>query len=194
MKSIPPAVPQRSTFVTVVGWIFAILGGFATFIAALQNIMVAVIFSTSGMKEAMKQARSQELPWFASFMFEHFRLFFLSFLVVSACCLAGAIGLILRKNWGRVLFMAVMALGIAWNVLGLVMTVVIFASFTSFFAKSAGQHGMPPDFDLLWSPASASGAPQIEKSSAAVFASCSRSSRRTWGASNRMNSTVYPRK
>jgi cell division protein FtsX len=39
----------RSTFVTVVGWIFIILAGFATLISILQNVMIALVFSAPQM-------------------------------------------------------------------------------------------------------------------------------------------------
>ena len=35
---------MRSTFVSVVAWVFIVLGGFSTLIAVLQNIMIAVVF------------------------------------------------------------------------------------------------------------------------------------------------------
>jgi hypothetical protein len=150
MASVPATATPRSTFVTVVGWIFTVLGGFATLIALLQNVMVAVVFSRPEFQEATKHAKAQGLPWFASFMFDYFQLFFIAVLFLSACCLAGAIGLLLRKNWARLLFVTLMCFGIAWNAAGLVVTFFMFSVFGAAFGKAAAQGVAPPGFDLMW--------------------------------------------
>ena len=46
----------RSTFVTVVAWIFIVLSGFASVIGALQNIMLRYMMPTEDMHKAMSQA------------------------------------------------------------------------------------------------------------------------------------------
>src|SRR6478672_6650334 len=104
MELTRPAVPQ-SSFVTVLAWIFIVLAGFATLISILQNVMISLMFPIEEMQAAMVQAKhKQDMPVFAEFMFSHFQLFFLSFLVVSSVTLVSAIALLKRKNWARVLF------------------------------------------------------------------------------------------
>jgi hypothetical protein len=121
----PPVA--RSTFVTVLAWIFIVLAGFATLISILQNIMVSMVFP---MAEIQAHAQDRpDMPWFATFMFSHVQLFFLLFLVVSASTLGAAIGLLKRKNWARILFVALMCLGIAWNAAGLVLMFFFYSSF-----------------------------------------------------------------
>jgi hypothetical protein len=136
----------RSTFVTVLAWIFIILAGFATLISILQNIMVALVFPAAEMQAAAERDR---MPWFASFMFTHVHLFFLLFLAVSASTLAAAIGLLKRMNWARVLFIAMMVLGIVWNLAGLAFMVFFVSSMTGMplptKQASAAQH-----FDVMW--------------------------------------------
>lgn len=141
----------RSTFVTVLAWIFIVLSGFATMIAVLQNIMMALVFPMAQIQaETAKASEQGHMPWFASFMFGHIHWFFLFFLVVCACMLAASIGLLKRRNWARILFIALMALGIAWNVGGLIF---MFFAFSSFFADMP----VPPDqaaaarnFEVMW--------------------------------------------
>jgi len=150
MANVPATAAPRSTFVTVVGWIFVVLAGFSTLIALLQNVMVAVVFSRPEMQEATKHAKAQGVPWFASFMLDYFQLFFLAVLALSACCLAAAIGLLLRKNWARLLFVALMGIGIAWQAAGLIVTFFMFSTFADTFAKAGSHGGVPPGFDLMW--------------------------------------------
>jgi len=122
--------PGRSAFVTAIAWIFIVLAGFSTLMSILQNIMVALVFPVAEMQEAASQVENLPgVPWFASWMFSHFQLFFLFFLVVSATTLTAAIGLLKRRNWARVLFVTLMAIGIAWNIAGVVLMFFLFWTF-----------------------------------------------------------------
>src|SRR5258708_16289557 len=133
----------RSTFVTVVAWIFIVLAGFATVISILQNIMIALVFPVDKMQEAAKQAEDAHAPRYAMLLFNYFWLFFLSFLVVSASTLAAAIGLLKRKNWARIMFIGIMALGIALNVAGLVVMFFFMSSMAEIAGSSSG-------FESMW--------------------------------------------
>jgi len=63
----------KSSFVTVLAWIFIVLGAFSTLIKALQNIMVQVVFSDPQFANAMTKAnRSKDAPAVAEFMFNNF--------------------------------------------------------------------------------------------------------------------------
>ena len=74
----------------------------------------------------------QQMPAFFMFMFEHIRLFFLSFLAVSASTLVAAVGLLRRKNWARLVFVGILSLGIVWNVAGVLLQRTMFSSMGSF--------------------------------------------------------------
>lgn len=140
-----PTPPQRSTFVNVLAWIFIVLGGFATFISILQNIMIQTMFPKEEMAHALQQAKNtDQMPAFASFMFGHMDLFFLFFLVVSATSLIAAIALLKRKNWARIIFILLMALGILWNVGGLILQFTMFSSM-----PEMAHHGAPPEFEKI---------------------------------------------
>jgi len=107
--------------VTVLAWIFIVLGGFVTLVSVLQNIMVRFIFPIGQMRAAQGQVRGHaEMPWFAAWMFDHFQYFFLFFLAVSVAMLSAAVGLLRRRNWARILFVGFMGLGIIWNIGGLI--------------------------------------------------------------------------
>ena len=121
--------PERSTFVNVLAWVFIVLGGFATFISILQNIMIQMFFPKEEISQAMQQSEQTEnVPFFAQFMFNSIDLFFLLFLILSTISLISAIALLKRKNWARIIFIILMSLGIGWNILGLILQFIMFSS------------------------------------------------------------------
>ena len=143
-------IEPRSNFVTVLAWIFIALSGFTTLISILQNIMIGILFRAPDHAfPTVDPATGKEFPWIFRFMFEHFQLFFLAFFVVSALTLAASIGLLRRKNWARLLFIALMGLGIAWNVAGVLMLFPMFSFFNE-VADSAKQPGFTDQFGLAW--------------------------------------------
>jgi len=132
--------PKRSTFVTVVAWIFIALSGFSTFIGIVQNVLVQTVFLPA-MERAQPSLPPDAPPIFV-FMFNHLGLFFFAFLLFSAFLLLCSIGLLRRWNWARLCFAAIMLLGIVWNVAGVVMQ---FATFSSTWRQMQEQfQDMPP--------------------------------------------------
>ena len=120
---------QRSTFVTVLAWIFIILAGFSTLISALQNVMLSYMIPMDQMNQVLSDPDAQEhIPIFARYVFSNFRVIFLGFFFMSAITLISAIGLLKRKNWARIIFVVIMSLGILWNVFGLFMQHSMFNS------------------------------------------------------------------
>lgn len=122
----PLGPPRRSTFVTVLAWVFIVLSGFATLIAVLQNLMLNLMFPAEALQQ-MDQQQMEQMPAFARVIFGNFRLFFFGFLVLAATTLAASIGLLKRRNWARLLFVLIMALGIGWNCLGVYLQWAIFS-------------------------------------------------------------------
>lgn len=106
----------RSTFVTVVAWVFIGLAGFASLIAVLQNIMVELVFLPA-MHQAATPAPVLPGPfgWFSN----HFAWFFRAFLLLALMTLTAAIGLLLRKNWARRLFIGLLVFAIIYQLFGL---------------------------------------------------------------------------
>ncbi|MDB9822291.1 hypothetical protein OAC89_01145 [Deltaproteobacteria bacterium] len=116
------AAPPRATFVTVLSWVFIVLAGFATVISILQNIMITLMFSVGEISQTLNNSEVQgEMPAFANFIFSNIRLFFFGFLVVSCTTFISSIGLLKRKNWGRIIFIVIMSLGIVYNIFALVL-------------------------------------------------------------------------
>jgi hypothetical protein len=137
---------QRSTFVTVLAWVFIVLSGFGTLISILQNIMVQTMFSTPELQAAMQAPPPPGTPAFASFLLAHFQWFFLLFLAFSATTLAASIALLRRRNWGRLLFVGLMVFGILWNLGGLALQFAMFGSMRQQFQAAPGAPDMGPFF------------------------------------------------
>lgn len=116
MSSVPPI---RSTFVTVLAWIFIGLAGMGSLIGVLQNIMLQIVFLPS-MDQAMAgHPPPPDMPPAFGWMTLHITWFFRGFLLLSLLWLAGAIGLLLRKEWARRLFIGLLVFGIAYQLAGM---------------------------------------------------------------------------
>lgn len=109
MMSMPPPIPvKRSTFVTVLSWICIGLSGFMTLIAILQNVMMQLVFLPSLHEPLATQPLAPGMPPGVLWMFAHIHWFFRLFLLLALAHLVGAIALLRRRNWGRLLFIGVL--------------------------------------------------------------------------------------
>jgi hypothetical protein len=141
-------VVKRSTFVTAVAWVFIALSGFATLISILQNVMITLMLPVEEMREATKAENAQAMPGIFRFMANNVRLFFFIPLVVFATTLASAIGLLMRKNWARIAFISILALGIALELASIAMPFFM----SSWMAEMPiqQQSDFDKNFKLMW--------------------------------------------
>ena len=137
----------RSGFVTGLAWTFIGLSGFATLIAVLQNVMLSVMLPPEALQAPARG--TEDLPAFAQFVFSHPRMIFGGFLAVSAITLVSAIGLLKRKNWARVVFIAIMVLGILWNIGSLMLPFYMQSAFVPPMPESTPQD-FRDSFELTW--------------------------------------------
>lgn len=135
-------IQNRSTFVTVLAWIFIVLSGFCTVISILQNIMVLTIFKSPEINQAMQAPAQPGMPPFFAFMASHVQVFFLAFLVVSLLTLVSSVGLLKRWNWARLCFVGLMVLAIVWQIAGLGLQFTMFSSMQQ-QVTGATAHGAP---------------------------------------------------
>jgi len=136
-----PAAPARSTFVTVVAWIFIVGAGSTVCISVLQAIMFAFIFPTEAFWSASNMSLDPEqTPAVVQFMAKHMLLVFAMFWCVAIATLVAAIGLLRRRNWARLAFVGLMGLAILWNLGGLWLQLSMFSSIPAAPASA------PPDF------------------------------------------------
>lgn len=142
------SVKPRSSFISVLAWIFIVIASFVTLISLFQNIILNTLFPLDEMRSSMAEMKSkQQVPFLAQFMFEHIRVIVALFFVLSALTLSCAIGLLKRKNWARIIFIGILAVGIVWNVAGFIFSLFLFSSASSLPANmpSAGQD----DFETM---------------------------------------------
>lgn len=110
----------QSTFVTVLAWIFIVMSAFSTIISLLQNLIFFLVFPSSRMLEFVQSPEiAPRIPPIHRLMFSYIQVVMPAVLFISLFTLASSIALLKRKNWGRVVFIALMALGIVYS-LGLI--------------------------------------------------------------------------
>jgi len=123
----------RSSMVTVTGWLFAVLSAGYFLLALLQNLL----FSTARMPLFTAQDM-EHVPHALAWMLEHVRELVLANLVLAALSLVASIGLLLRKEWGRLLFIAMMLVGVAWNVAAITLQFQFASAFEAEVARAGG--------------------------------------------------------
>ena len=116
---------QRSTFVTVVAWVFIALSGLVLLQAAVMSVVSLDKFFPPA---APGQPSPAVLEGFI-------HILYLFMAIIAAWVLLSAIGLLLRKSWARISFIVMMIIGVGWNSL-----YVLIGGFAAVLLHSA-----PPD-------------------------------------------------
>jgi hypothetical protein len=115
-----PAMPQtfnvgcRSLFVTVTAWVFIVLAALASVSALLQNAAVA-----SFLPGLTVVGNVQPLPLLTGLLLGYLPWVVGAGLLMSLATLACAVGLLVRLEWARRFFIALLVLAIVANVAGL---------------------------------------------------------------------------
>lgn len=102
----------------------------ATFISLMQNVMVATFLRGGNFRPIAPRPGEEQIAAWANFIAGNLQLILLAFLVLCAVTLAASIGLLLRRNWARLLFVALLVVAIVWNVVGAVLMVLFFTAIT----------------------------------------------------------------
>ncbi|MCP8900550.1 hypothetical protein [Gilvimarinus xylanilyticus] len=114
----------RSTFVSVLAWIFIIGASFTLLVSVLQSLMVTLFFDRMNW-----QASAQGHPALVDFMLQNFRWIVYSFTLVALFTLISSIALLKRKNWARWAFVVILSLGILWQLAGFVLQFTMLEEF-----------------------------------------------------------------
>jgi hypothetical protein len=138
------AIAPRSSFVTVTAMVFIVLSLGMLCVSLLQNLMLNLLVPKEAF-DAMP-ASAPGMPAFFAFFAAHLRGFLFAFLLLSATMLAASIGLLKRKAWARIAFIALMAFGIAWNFAGLWLQHLMIQSMA---AMTPPPEGGAPDFGSM---------------------------------------------
>lgn len=137
---------QRSTFVSVVAWVFIVFSGLGVFIMALETLL----FFLMPFEELAKQSGQAGEPFSQDIFIGFMRGFVVFMLLVSFWSLASSIGLLLRKNWGRINFIILMVIGIIFQVLGVLWSFAFL--FIGAFIPEQAQNGVDVSFmkTFMW--------------------------------------------
>ena len=125
-------VGSKSLFVTVTAWVFIVLAALASVSALLQNAAVA-----SFLPGLTVVGNVQPLPLLTGLLMGYLPWLVGAGLVVSLATLACAIGLLVRLEWARRIFIALLVLAIAANVGGLWLQQEVMQSLVSSALKSS---------------------------------------------------------
>lgn len=107
-------VGSRSLFVTVTAWVFILLAALTSLSALLQKAEIASVLP--GLTVV---GNVQPLPLLTGLLMGYLPWVVGTGLAVSLATLACAVGLLLRLEWARRIFIALLVLAIAANVAGL---------------------------------------------------------------------------
>lgn len=135
------AAPTRSTFVTVVAWIFLMLSGFGLAISLLQNLMIHLLFPPEAFAALADAPLPPGMPPAAGWFFAHIKWVFALVLLPTVVVFVASLGLLKRREWGRKLFIAMMALSIVLGIASLLFQGAMLTGMNEHFAQLA--HNAP---------------------------------------------------
>lgn len=104
--------PPRSTFVSVVGWIFLAFASLGVVMGLLQNLMLHTVFPADVFERLADMPSAPGMPPFLPAMFAHFKLIAALALGLSVLKLVASAGLLQRRDWARWLFIGLLGFGI----------------------------------------------------------------------------------
>ncbi len=145
--SATSTAPARSRFITVLAWSFIVLGGLSSLVSLLQLYLVYAFTPLQELKVSFaSSAEFQSLPLAISFVVMHIELLFSLLLLLSVFSLVTGIGLLQRKNWARLCFIALMLIAIAWNCINLALSYTVMSQLS---ASSAGLSNLATSVEAI---------------------------------------------
>ena len=136
---------ERSTFVTVVAWLFMGVAGLMAFTSSVQAVAFAFLINAH-IQEQMGQMAARGMPAYVVYIYQHLAAYALAVFLASCITLVAAIGLLRRQDWARRLFIAIMVLGIAVTLLA---PIVLIETMHSVAGHSAARLPPAPSFDVF---------------------------------------------
>ena len=113
---------DRSTFVSVVGWVFIVVSALGIIVAAIENVLVRALGPLVGhLAHAIPPSKAS---WFTVLVMSHLKIYYAVLLVICVITLVLSIGLVKRRNWARLAFVGLMVLGVLWNIPAIFVTLV----------------------------------------------------------------------
>ena len=124
MLTTAPSDVERSTFVTVLGWILICLAGFSLFGSVMQAVLVVFVlpsFPTLVENGAEDIVIPDDDPfWIVMLVFIGFMM------LLQSIFLYASIALLRRRNWARIVTIVFLFLGLAWSLFFIIAAAVGF--------------------------------------------------------------------
>src|SRR5262249_51705201 len=118
-----------------------------TLISLLQAAMFFFVFPADLWSHSRLPADTDKVPPIVLFLMTHIQYFFVTAWVLIVATFIASFGLLWRKNWARLYFITLMAVGIAYQLGGLWLQYTMFSSFP------ASSPTRPEQFDQMFSVA-----------------------------------------
>ena len=93
---------DKSKFLTILSYIFIVLSGFILY-STISNIRMGMNVYEF-LKNPCNNSDGKSIPTFICFIFYHIKLMIYIKTIIFSLALISSIGILLRKNWGRILF------------------------------------------------------------------------------------------
>ena len=106
---------KKSSFINTFAWISIVFSGFGIFIGILQNIMMQTVMQDTQFKQLNGE---ENIPPMLGVMFENFDLLVLGTFIITILTFIASIGLLKRKNWARLFFIALFIGSVIWSIVG----------------------------------------------------------------------------
>lgn len=105
---------QRSSSITLLALFVIVTSAGSTLLFAAQNVMLHLLVDLRDLPLAAPEVVSR-LPPSIAFLLGHLYLLMAAMLALSVVALLSGIGLLLRINLARVVFIGLLLVGVAWN-------------------------------------------------------------------------------
>lgn len=115
------AQPQQSTFVSVVAWLILAVYVFKAATGALQVVIFWTVYVMADFQLQLEEMRQDsEVPFWISAVFANMHWFATVSIVIAVGMIVVCIGLLLRKEWARRIFVVFLSLKVVLGLVGLV--------------------------------------------------------------------------
>lgn len=132
----------RSAFITATAWTFIACGLLGILVAGGQLVLVSTVVRLEDLRAVLVEiGKEQPVPSFVLSAFEHARALLGALLAMSVATLAVSIGLLQRREWGRVGTLVLCVVAALWNLAGGIAPLFWFSDFSRFAPAD-----LPPEF------------------------------------------------
>lgn len=147
----PQLTPSNSVFVNVVAWISIVINSMALLAAVVLGSFFYMFFSTIDQEQSLDRLPNSE-PIFAipEFILGFSEVLLGIILLFAVVPLASSIGLLLRKNWARLLFIVMLGINILYTIIGIAVQLFMHGEFPFFPENAPGMgHEIERMFDTI---------------------------------------------